>query len=80
MVKPRRIDMHLRRMAEDAVLDVMQVTEELTPGQLRQKAAELLQARYGQQAVALSIHLDNAINALGYLKKTYEATMRVSDR
>lgn len=80
MVQPRRIDMHLRRMAEDAVLDVMQVTEELTPGQIRQKAAELLQDRYGRHAVALSNHLDNAINALGYLKKTYEATMRVSDR
>ena len=42
---PQRIDQHLRRMAEDAVLDVMQGTQVTGLDDLRQKAAELLQDR-----------------------------------
>lgn len=64
--------MHLRRMAEDAVLDVTHLDNTMSAGQIRQKSAELLQDRYGIHALALANYLDNAINAIGYLRQSYE--------
>ena len=77
---PQRIDQHLRRMAEDAVLDVMQGRQVTGLDDVRQKAAELLQDRYGEPSRVLGTHLDNAVAAIDYLSRTWAANQRVSQR
>lgn len=79
-MKPKRIDASLRRMAEDAVLDArVQLGGGVSPGRVRQFAAELLFDRYGQTSV-LDVYLDDAIAVLDYLKKTTKTENRTSNR
>ena len=79
-MKPKRIDASLRRMAEDAVFDAReQLGGGVSPGRVRQFAAELLFDRYGQTSV-LAVYLNDAIAVLDYLKKTTETENRTSNR